>query len=232
MGEQASEAVGIEHKSLVAAIVEKLEAQIISGALRPGERIVEQHLCELLGVSRSPVREAFRILENQGFLVNRARKGVSVARATLKEARDIYTIRASLESLATFLAVKRGDPGLVRRLKELHREMARVIAEGDEKAYTRLNDLFHETLIDACDNQQLIQMLSVFAKHTARYRKEVLSIPGKLDESLKKHEMLIRSIEYGDAEGAERIRRNSILANIPLLEQRFDGEKGEHEDRS
>ncbi len=232
MNETSPEAGGIEHKSLVAAIVEKVEAWIISGELPPGERIVEQKLCTQLGVSRSPVREAFRILENRGFLVNRARKGVSVARATLQEARDAYTIRANLESLATFLAVKRQEPGLVERLKELHREMGRAIAAGDEAAHSRLNDRFHETLINACGNEQLIQMLTVFAKHTARYRKEVLSIPGKLDESLKKHEMLIRSIEYGDAEGAERIRKNSILANIPLLEQRFDGEKGQHEDRS
>lgn len=225
MVEPASERGGIAHKSLVAAIVEKLEAQIISGELKPGERIVEQKLCEQYGVSRSPIREAFRILENQGFLVNRARRGVSVARATLKEARDAYTIRANLESLATFLAVKRKEPGLVERLKELHREMARMVEQGDEKGHARLNDRFHEVLINACGNEQLIQMLMVFAKHTARYRKEVLSIPGKLDESLRKHEMLIRSIEYGDAEGAERIRKNSILANISLLEQRFDGEK-------
>ena len=229
MTQPAGERSGIEHKSLVAAIVEKLEKQIISGELKPGQRIVEQKLCEQLGVSRSPVREAFRILENQGFLVNQARRGVSVARASLKEARDAYTIRANLESLATFLAVKRQEPGLVERLRELHREMARMVELGDEPGHARANDAFHEVLINACDNEQLIQMLTVFAKHTARYRREVLSMPGRLEESLKKHELLIRSIAYGDAEQAERIRKDSILANITQLEQRFDRENADED---
>jgi DNA-binding GntR family transcriptional regulator len=216
------EGLGDTHKSLVATIVETLESRIISGALKPGERLVEQRLCEQFAVSRSPLREAIRILENQGFLIKRARRGVTVAEATLKEAIDVYTIRANLESLATFLAVRRHEPDLVGRLRELNAKMVRAVEKGDARSYDRLNTEFHDTLIQACGNERLIQMLTVFAKHTARYRKEVLSIPGKLEESVRKHEALIRSIESGDASGAERIRRNDILANIPLLEQRFN----------
>jgi DNA-binding GntR family transcriptional regulator len=226
------DSIGNAHKSLVAGIVERLEGQIISGALKPGERLVEQKLCERYAVSRSPLREAFRVLENQGFLASRARRGVTVAGTTLKEAVDIYTIRANLESLATYLAVKRRDPELIRRLKELHVMMERVVEEGDVATYYRLNTEFHETLVNACGNERLIQMLTMFAKHTARYRKEVMSIPGKMADSLEKHATLIRSVESGDAEGAERLRKNDILANIPLLERRFGQERSNDEDRS
>ncbi len=225
------DSIGNAHKSLVAGIVEHLEAQIINGALRPGERLVEQKLCDQYAVSRSPLREAFRILENQGFLTSRARRGVTVAATTLKEAVDIYTIRANLESLATCLAVKRRDPQLIRKLKELHARMERVVERRDVATYYRLNAEFHETLIDSCGNERLIQMLTMFAKHTARYRKEVMSMPGKLAASLEKHATLIRSVESGDAEGAERLRKNDILANIPLLEQRFGHERNDDEDR-
>ena len=212
-------------KSLVETIVETIEEQILSGELKPGARIAEQKLCEQLGVSRSPVREAFIILESQGFLVKQPRKGVTVAMTTFKKAVDAYTIRANLESLATYLTVKNSTPALVAQLKKLNREVEQACSAGNKKKYYRLNELFHETVIKECDNEQLIQMLAVFAKHTARYRKEVLSIPGRMEESIKNHNILIKSLEAGDAEGAERIRKESILANIILLKPRYEKEK-------
>ncbi|MDN5336914.1 MAG: hypothetical protein PWR02_1940 [Synergistales bacterium] len=212
---------GIRHKSLVEAIVENIEEKILKGELKPGERLVEQAMCEELGVSRSPLREAFRILENQGFLVNEARKGVSVAKLSLKEAIDIYTIRAKLESLATRLAVESGDKTLPKRLEKLHNDMCTLVKEGDLAGYSKLNAEFHETLISACGNDHLIRMLDLFNKKTLRYRMEVLSTPGKLQESLRKHEKLIESIKSGNASDAERIREESILANIPLIKNMF-----------
>jgi len=220
------ERLGTQHKSLVTEIVEQLEAKIISGELKPEERLVEQTLCEQMGVSRSPLREAFRLLENRGFVKKEARRGVTVTKASLKEAIDVYVIRANLESLATHLAVKRNDPGLVRVLKELHQKMVQVAGKGDRKTYYRLNAEFHSAVIRACGNEQLIDMLDVFGKHTARYRLQVLSIPGKLEESVKKHGALIRSIELGDAERAEALRKESILENIALLEQHLEEKKG------
>ncbi len=220
------EKLGTEHKSLVTTIVEQLESKIISGALKPGERLVEQTLCEQMGVSRSPLREAFRLLENRGFVKKEARRGVTVAKASLKEAIDVYVIRANLESLATSLAVRRNDPELVRILKELHEKMLQVARKGDRKTYYRLNNEFHSAVIRACGNEQLISMLDVFGKHTTRYRLQVLSMPGKLEESVKKHGALIRSIELGDAARAEALRKESILENIALLQQHLEDKKG------
>lgn len=227
---EVGENLGLEHKSLVAKIVERLESMIISGALQSGERLVEQRLCEQMGVSRSPLREAFRLLENRGFVTREARRGVTVAKTSLKEAIDAYTIRANLESLATYLAVKRNEPGLVAKLKELHDKMTQVAAREDRKSYYRLNAEFHAAVIEACGNHQLIEMLDMFARHTARYRREVLAIPGKLESSLKKHRALIRSIEQGDAEQAEALRKASILENIELIEKRYNKERGTDED--
>ena len=221
-----------EHKSLVDSIVENIEEQILNGELQPGEWIREQSLCEELGVSRSPVREALLILESQGFLVKEARKGVRVAKITCKEAVDAYTIRANLESLATFLAVKNGDPGLAAELKALNRKLAKACAAGNEKKYYQLNTRFHKALVGACDNERLIQMLQLFNKQTARYRKEVLYRPGRMEESLERHEMLIKSVEEGDAEAAERIRKEAILGNIKYLRHMFRDEEEGLEDQS
>jgi DNA-binding GntR family transcriptional regulator len=99
--------------------------------------------------------------------------------------------------------------------------MTDLVNEGDIIGYSRLNAEFHETLVSTCKNSHLIDMLRLFNKKTLRYRIEVLSSPGKLQESLKKHEKLIESIKRGDAREAERIREESILANIPLIEKTF-----------
>lgn len=209
------------HKSLVQTIVETIEEWIVQGELKPGERLTEQNMCGLLDVSRSPLREAFRVLENQGFLVNRARRGVFVANLTKKEAIDIYTIRANLESLATFLSVKAGDTNLARDLKSVNSKMRNSVLCGDIKGYEKTNSEFHERLISACGNDLLVEMLRRFNKQTARYRKKILYIEGKPEESVRKHEALIKSIEDGDAVKAERLRKESILKNIALIERIF-----------
>lgn len=215
---------GLIHKSLVQTIVEAIEAQVIGGQLKPGERLVEQAMCDLLEVSRAPLREAFRILENQGFLENRSRKGVYVTKLTRKEAIDIYMIRANLESLATYLAVKAGGKALADELRAIHTVMKDAVKRGDSDCYIVNNLKFHEILVSTCDNQRLIDMLRSFNKHTARYRVKILSTPGKYEESIKRHEELIDAIANGDAEKAERIRKEAVLSNIPRVEATFDDE--------
>lgn len=216
---------GLLHKSLVQTIVETVEARIISGALEPGERLVEQAMCDTLGVSRAPLREAFRILENQGFLENRQRKGVYVTKLTRKEAVDIYHIRANLESLATNQAVKAGGKQLADELSAIHSVMKDAVERGDNECYIANNLKFHEILVSNCGNARLIDMLRSFNKHTARYRVKILTTPGKYEESIKRHEELIDAIAKGDAETAERIRKDAVLSNIPRIEATFDDEQ-------
>jgi DNA-binding GntR family transcriptional regulator len=216
---------GVLHKSLVQTIVENIEDRILIGELKPGERLTEKMMCDILEVSRSPLREAFRILENQGFLVNKARRGVFVSQLTQKEAIDIYTIRANLESLATYLAVKTENHDLVVSLRKILDEMKNAAECGDSKKFLENNFMFHETLVSSCNNGLLIEMLKRFNKQTARYRAKILSSPGKPAESIKSHEQLIDSIESGDATRAELIRKNAILNNITLIERFFKNDK-------
>jgi DNA-binding GntR family transcriptional regulator len=207
---------------LVRTIVENVEERILNGELRPGERLTELAMCELLEVSRSPLREAFRILENNGFLMNKARKGMFVSTLSRKEAIDIYTIRASLESLATFLAVRTRGRELADDLRTVHEKMKRAVAAGDLDAYSSHNSAFHEVIVSACGNELLIEMLRRFNIQTARYRARIRSVKGRPEESVRKHEELIDSIESGDAALAEKISRESILSNISLIMKIFE----------
>ena len=214
----------IEHKSLVEQIVQGLENKILEGTIKPGERIIEGTLCKTLGVSRSPVREAFRILESKGFVRSEPRKGISVAEITPQEAEDIYLIRANLESLAISLVVKKQNPEVLKRLKELHRQMMEVAGKENVTAYFNLNLKFHETLIHACKNKRLIELINNFDKQSRRYRLEAASTPGWMNSSVKIHKSIIKSFESGDAEEAERIRKETILNQINRFSKKFRSE--------
>ncbi len=87
-------------------------------------------------------------------------------------------------------------------------------------AYFNLNLKFHKTLVDACDNKRLTQMIDTFVKQTIRYRLQIFSIPGRIEASLKNHEMIIRSFEAGDAKKAESLRKETILKNISTLAEK------------
>lgn len=208
---------GIKQKSLVDVIVDNIESRIIKGELKPGERLIEQIMCDQLGVSRSPLREAFRILETRGFIVYNARKGVFVSELNVKDAIDIYTIRANLESLAIHLAIKNNDGTLADRLSAINSQMLEYAQTSDTWNYSKSNQLFHKTLIEESNNKRLIDMLIIFEKQTTRYRDEVMFSKGKMEQSIKKHEEIIQSIRLGDPEVAEMMRKKSILKNIDIV---------------
>ena len=216
----------IKQKSLVEYIIQDLEDKINGGVLKPGERVVEETLCKTFGVSRSPVREALRILESQGYVEREPRKGVTVSSVTTKEIEDTYRIRANLESLAVYLSVKKQDLKVLQQLKKIHNKMIELAEEGKVSgAYFNLNLKFHKTLVDACDNKRLMQMIDTFVKQTKRYRAQILSIPGRIEASLKNHEMIIRSFEAGDADKAESLRKDTILKNISTFTEKFEKEE-------
>jgi len=215
----------IKQKSLVEYIIQDLEDKINGGVLKPGERIVEETLCKAFGVSRSPVREALRILESQEYVAREPRKGVTVSSVTAEEIDDTYRIRANLESLAVYLAVKKQDPKVLQQLGKIHNKMMKLAEDGKVSgAYFDLNLKFHKTLVDACGNKRLIQMIDTFVKQTKRYRTQILSIPGRIEASLKNHEMIIRSFEAGDAKKAESLRKETILKNIHTYAEKLERE--------
>ncbi len=211
----------IKHKSLAEHIVEELEAKIIDETLKPGQRIVEETFCKTYKVSHSPVREALQILESRGFVVREPRRGFTVVRITVQEAEDIYRIRAGIEGLAMSLAVQYRTPKLLSKLKKMHEKMSLAAEKGKDKVYQGLNRKFHEMIVNACDNPRLIQLIRTFDKQTARYRIAVMTGPGWMENSTRIHRAIIAAIEAGDADAAERIRRESILGQLERFSDIF-----------
>ena len=200
----------LTHKSIVETAVEELERQILNRELKPDQRITEESLIKKWKISRSSLREAFRILEGQGFVSREPRRGVRVTNITPQSLREIYQVRAALEGLTLQLAVEENDPMVVLKLKDFLKKMEGKTAKGDRKAFHKLNMQFHETLIRASKNEYLIKILSPINKLVERFRAELFISQG-VEKSLANHTEIVLAFEIGDPEAAGEMRMRAVL---------------------
>ncbi|MCK0209605.1 GntR family transcriptional regulator [Starkeya koreensis] len=139
------------HESLVAPLRE----MILQGELRPGEKVPEEQLCERFGVSRTPIREALKVLAAEGVLQILPHRGAIVARITEEQIEELFPIMASLERLAGMLACTRASDADIARVRALHDEMMRHFEKGEEVEYLRHNRLVHESFFELAGNVTL-----------------------------------------------------------------------------
>lgn len=190
-------------------VFQTLRQAILKGELQPGERLMEIRLAELLGVSRTPIREAIRKLELEGLVVMVPRKGAAVANITEKDTKDVLEVRRTLEMFAVEVACDRITPEQLARLEEAAKEFEASkgadlirIAETDMK--------FHEIIYEATWNDRLVQMLNHLRENMYRYRIEYLKDPHYYDSLVSEHRQILTAIRSGDQETARRCMRNHI----------------------
>jgi DNA-binding GntR family transcriptional regulator len=174
---------------------------IMSGEFQPGDRVVASSLARQLGVSQAPVREAIRDLVLLGFLEAEPFKGTSVRSFSAKELYEVYTVRASLESLAARLAAERLSDEDVYELKSTLDKMIRAAQEQDEEGMVRLDNRFHEAILQISDNQLLYQLwqtlqFGYWTIVTAR------SSSYDLEELARRHEALLEALATRDPQKA------------------------------
>jgi len=192
---------------------EELRERIVTGVLRPGDRLVERDLAEDLGVSRVPVREAIRSLEADGFVVVQSPRRVVVRRLSRVDVEELFDVREALEVLATGLACQRVDPPALRRLKRAVTEAARALASGNINQAADANVRFHQEIVTLAGNGLLLSML-----HQLEDRLRWLFRQNEdWDRLLHEHRRLYEAIASGDPERAracsvEHVRVNRALA--------------------
>ncbi len=204
-------------RSAAEEVSKYLQKAIIHGKLKPGSRLIERNLSEALGVSRIPIREAFRMLEVAGLVKIIPRKGAQVTAFTNKEIDEIYTLRSDLVSLAARLAAAKRDDGLLKRMEKVCKRMDEKARRGDLEGYFPLLTEFHNLLYQASGNRRLHQILEVLARQTTRYRYASLGFPGRVEQSNAHHQELMEALKKKDAATAARITRKSIDEGRKLL---------------
>src|SRR5690606_7880656 len=165
-------------KPLRELVFDALREAIINGTLKPRERLMEIQLAEELGVSRTPIREALRKLEIEGFIVMVPRKGAYVADLSFKDIADVFEIRSALEGLAAELAAERITDEELDEMERLLIEKAEAIASNDMEKLVLVDTKFHEAIYKASRNERLTNIISNLREQIQRYRATTLAYPG------------------------------------------------------
>jgi DNA-binding GntR family transcriptional regulator len=187
-------------KSLRERIYEKVKEDITLGKLAPGEHLVEERLAKGFKASRSPVREALRLLEAEGLIAFERNRGISVAKLSITQVKEIYVVRSLLESHAASIAAERIPEKAITRLKEFQEKQKIAASDVDLQGWLKWNEQFHKNLYDHCDNQVLIQMIDNMRRRVFRYRFITLSMPWAFKSYLEHHDKIIQGCEKKDGE--------------------------------
>lgn len=175
-----------------------LREAILKGELQPGERLMELQLASQLGVSRTPIREAIRMLEQEGLAVTMPRKGAEVAKMTLKDMEDVLEVREALDDLAVRIASEKISAEQLKRLKKARDRFAESTRTNDVKQIAEADVAFHDVIYDTTDNQKLVTMLNNLREQIYRYRVEYLKNPNNYDMLIREHEDIVNALEAHD----------------------------------
>jgi len=208
-------------KSRVDLLVNSLRKEIIEGKLRPQERIVEEAVAKRFNISRSPIREAFRILEAKGLVNNVPRKGVCVSDIRLEDVEAIYAIRPCLEGLAAKFACRNASEADLDRLSGIVDEMEVAADRNDFQLYFRLNKEFHEGIYNLARNKYLLQTLQMLSDFSLRHTFIHLAHLRRLKGSQKGHFKLLEAFRAKDEKKAERTRYKQIERRGKFLIERM-----------
>jgi DNA-binding GntR family transcriptional regulator len=220
----------IEDVPTVRAIVaQKLREAIMSGNLKPGQRLVERELCEMMGVSRPSIREALRLLEADGLVNTVPHRGPMVSTISLEEARQLYAARAVLEGFAGRECARLHDPIVVRRIGDALNRLKAALAESDMMATLETKTDFYAALIGGCQNTFIERMLKPLHDRITLLRITSMSQPKRVNKSLREVTAIWRAIQSGDEDLAERCCVDHVkaaaVAALDMIERSMAKEK-------
>ena len=182
-----------------------LREAILKGELKPGERLMELQLASRLGVSRTPIREAIRMLELEGLAVTMPRKGAEVAKMTEKDMEDVLKIRKALDELAVGLACDNMTEEELKQLYVALKNFEESIRSGDVKQIAQADVELHDSIYQAADNPKLVTMLNNLREQMYRYRVEYLKNESIYPRLIEEHQGIYDGLKRKDKEAVVEI---------------------------
>ena len=179
-----------------------LREAILKGDLKPGERLMELQLASKLGVSRTPIREAIRMLEQEGLAVTTPRKGAEVAKMTLKDMEDVLEIRDALDELAVRIACQKISDEQLRQLEDMKELFEKSTQTGNVKKIAEADVTFHDVIYEATGNPKLVTLLNNLREQVYRYRVEYIKDPKNYPTLIAEHEAILESLKNRDVKNA------------------------------
>lgn len=195
-------AITLTPKALYEEVAEQLRQRIFRRELEPGSWIDELKIAEEFGISRTPLREALKVLAAEGLVTMKVRRGAYVTEMSEKDLRDVYHLLSLLESDAAGVVAERATPEQQQTLLDLHAELES--AAGNREAFFSVNERFHMALLDMANNRWRSQMVADLRKVMKLNRHNSLFKQGRIEDSLSEHRAILDAMLSRDAEGTRR----------------------------
>ena len=191
-------------RALYEEVAERLRQRIFSRELAPGDWIDEMKIADELGISRTPLREALKVLAAEGLVTMKVRRGAYVTEVSEKDLRDVYHLLALLESDAVAVVAERASPDQVAALQALHTELEAAARPGqvNRERFFAINERFHMQVLAIADNRWRDQVVADLRKVMKLHRHNSLLKQGRIAESLAEHRALMAAIELRDPAAA------------------------------
>ena len=192
---------------------------IVAGDLAVGAKLNEAAIAELLGVSRGPVREAFRALVESGLVRQEKNRGVFVRQIPVEEADEIYELRAVLDEFVGRRVAQHASPEIVRDLEARVDRMEKAAARNDIDAYHRANLEFHDRLVELAGNAKLLMTYRRLVNELNLFRRAALAQVGTLTVSTREHREIVQRIASGEPAAAGRALHEHVMASRERMHQ-------------
>ena len=190
-------AVSLSHRALYEEVAELLRQRIFNRELEPGSWIDELKLAEEYGISRTPLREALKVLAAEGLVTMKVRRGAYVTEVSERDLTDVYHLLSLLESDAAGVVAQRATAPELASLQALHAELEAAV--GDREAFFAVNERFHMRLLEIANNRWRDQMVADLRKVMKLNRHNSLLKSGRLEESLREHRAIMEALQRRDA---------------------------------
>ena len=200
-------------------VAQQVRDLIFAGDLSPGAFVDENRLCEQLNISRTPLREALKVLTAEGLIRHEPRRGCFVNEVTEQDLDDIFPVIALLEGRCAYEAALQASDADIEALEALHQRLAQSAGDGQIQDYYAANYAIHEAIIAIAGNKWLAQVIRDLRKILKLARLQQLNAPGRLTQSLAEHMAIFAALKARDAQGAEAAMRTHLTRQREALRQ-------------
>ncbi len=203
----------------------RIREMIRKGALKKGDRILEAPMCQAMGVSRTPLREALRILSSEGLIELIPNRGAYVAQPSIKDIGEMFYVMSILEGTCARVCVEKMDDEGLRRLDDLYRKLEQHCQAEDREKYMAVNHSFHSLVQELAGNKVLSEVIDALRQKILLYRYRQIYQPNRLKESMQEHRLLQRAFRERNPEAAERFMQEHLTRQFNALKSVYSERK-------
>lgn len=212
-------AAPIQRRPLHNELADRLRHMIVEGELAPGEKLQEKELCGQFGVSRTPLREAMKVLATEGLVQLTPNRGCTVAKLTLADLDEAFPIMGALEALSGELACKHITEAEVARIRDLHERMVRKYDAGALREYFKLNEQIHQLILAAARNPTLAQMQLSLSGRVRRARYMANMSPARWAKAVAEHEKILEALAARDGKRLAVLLKEHLANKLQTVKE-------------